>query len=195
MRSKIISTLCLFLGTLFVCGTALAHPGHGADNSGFMDGISHPLFGMDHMLAMIAVGVWAYQLGGRAAWLVPASFVSIMACAGFMGMAGWHLPMVEGGIALSLLVIGLLVAFSVTVTPAAGGIIVALFAVFHGYAHGTEMPAMTTPWIYAAGFVVATALLHGAGYVMARHVDKQGIISRIAGALVAATGVWMLAMN
>ncbi len=192
MRSKFISRLGVIVGSLLFCGVAFAHPGHGGHTGSFTDGIAHPLFGLDHLLAMIAVGVWAYQLGGRAKWLVPASFVSIMVVAGAMGMAGVALPMVEGGIALSLLVIGLLIAFSVSVSPVAGGVIVALFAVFHGYAHGAEMPAMASPWLYGAGFIIATAVLHAVGLLLAKCVDKKGLIVRLAGVAVAATGAWMM---
>jgi len=189
MRSKIISPL-IAIAALAFCGIAQAHPGHGG---GFAAGVEHPLSGADHLLAMIATGIWAYQLGGRAKWLVPACFVAIMAGAAGLGMAGVGLPMIEGGIAASLLVLGLLIAFAVSVRPAAAGVIVAVFAVFHGYAHGVEMPAMASPWLYGAGFVAATAALHGVGLLLGRSVAGKGLMLRAAGIAVATAGAWMMA--
>ena len=130
---------CIALMSVAFSSIAQAHPGHGG---GLLAGIAHPLFGLDHVLAMVAVGVWAFQLGGRARWLVPASFVALMAVACGAGIAGVALPLVEAGIATSVLVLGLLIAFAVRVTPAFGAGIVALFAIFHGHAHGAEMPLM-----------------------------------------------------
>ena len=181
----------LALMAMTACGVANAHPGHGG---GLLAGVSHPLFGLDHLLAMVAVGVWAYQLGGRARWLVPASFVALMAVAGGVGMTHIGLPMVEIGIATSVLVLGILIAFSVRVSPAIGAAIVALFALFHGYAHGVEMPLLGSAWQYAMGFVVATAALHGVGFVLGKGLDKQGWLMRAAGAVVAASGAWMMAV-
>ncbi|MEO6352311.1 MAG: HupE/UreJ family protein [Burkholderiaceae bacterium] len=191
MNSKSIRW-CIALMSVAFCGIANAHPGHGG---GLMAGITHPLFGLDHVLAMVAVGVWAFQLGGRAKWLVPASFVALMAVAGGVGMAGIGLPMVEIGIAASVLILGLLVAFSVRVTPAIGAGIVALFAIFHGHAHGAEMPllGMGSAWQYAIGFVAATAALHGLGRALGKGLNKQGLVLRASGAVVAASGVWMMA--
>lgn len=181
---------CIALSAITFCSIANAHSGH---TNGAMAGMVHPLLGLDHLLAMLAVGVWAAQLGGRAKWLVPASFVALMALAGSVGMAGIALPMVESGIATSVLLLGLLIAFSVKVTPALGASIVALFAVFHGYAHGVEMPLLGTPWQYGFGFVVSTALLHGLGLQFGRGLHKQALWLRAAGALVAASGAWMMA--
>lgn len=178
----------LALTALAFCGVAEAHPGHGAS---YMAGLAHPLFGLDHLLAMFAVGVWASQLGGRATWLVPVSFVTVMAvAAGFA--AGIALPMVESGIAASVLVLGLLVAFAVRLPFVLGCGMVGLFAVFHGYAHGAEMPQSAT-WQYGLGFVMATAALHGAGLLAGRNLNKQAVWIRAVGAVVAASGAWMLA--
>lgn len=180
---------CIALMSVAFCGIANAHPGHGG---GLMAGIAHPLFGLDHVLAMVAVGVWAFQLGGRAKWLVPASFVALMAVAGGVGMAGIGLPMVEIGIAASVLILGLLIAFSVRVTPAIGAGIVALFAIFHGHAHGAEMPLLGSAWQYGIGFVLATAALHGLGLALGKGLDKQSLVLRATGAMVAASGAWMM---
>lgn len=180
---------CIALMSVAFCGIANAHPGHGG---GLMAGIAHPLFGLDHVLAMVAVGVWAFQLGGRAKWLVPASFVALMAVAGGVGMAGIGLPMVEIGIAASVLILGLLIAFSVRVTPAIGAGIVALSAIFHGHAHGAEMPLLGSAWQYGIGFVLATAALHGLGLALGKGLDKQSLVLRATGAMVAASGAWMM---
>ena len=128
----------LALATIAVPTVASAHPGH--EGAGFVHGLLHPLGGLDHILAMVAVGLFAARLGGRALWLVPASFVTAMALAGAAGMAGFALPYVEAGIALSILVLGAAIAFETTMPVAAAMALVAFFAVFHGYAHGAEMP-------------------------------------------------------
>jgi urease accessory protein len=179
----------LALATLAFCGVAEAHPGHGI---GYMAGLAHPFLGLDHLLAMFAIGVWASQLGGRATWLVPASFVTVMAVAAGFGAAGIALPMVESGIAASVLVLGLLVAFAVRLPFVLGCAMVGLFAVFHGYAHGAEMPQSAT-WQYSLGFVMATAALHGAGLLAGRSLNKQAVWIRAVGTVVAASGAWMLA--
>ena len=136
---------------------ALAHTGVG-DTSGFMHGFTHPLGGLDHQLAMILVGIFAYQLGGRALWLVPLTFVGIMALGGFLGIAGIPVPFIEIGIALSVIVLGAIVAFGVKVPVAAAMGIVGLFAIFHGHAHGSEMPMDASGLEYGLGFMLATAL-------------------------------------
>ena len=141
---------------------ALAHTGHG-DTSGLMHGLTHPITGIDHVLAMVAVGLLSVHLGGRALWLVPLSFVGVMAVAGTLGMAGMQLPFAEVGIALSVVVLGLAVAVRLNVPTLTAIALVGFFAVFHGYVHGAEMPAAASGFPYAAGFVAATAMLHGAG--------------------------------
>ena len=141
---------------------AFAHTGH-ADANGLVHGFIHPATGIDHVLAMIAVGVLAAQLGGRALWLVPLSFVAVMAFAGALGMAGIPLPITEVGIALSVIVLGLAIAFSLKPSTVAAMALVGFFALFHGYVHGAEMPGGMSAFSYAAGFIVATALLHAIG--------------------------------
>lgn len=169
---------------------AYAHPGH-AD--GALAGFAHPLLGWDHLLAMLAVGVWASRQDGRAKWTIPASFMLIMLLAASAGMAGMALPAVESGIATSLLLLGLLLAFSVKLEPAAGTLLVALFAVFHGHAHGMEIPASATPWLHAGGFTLATGLLHGLGMWLGKSLRPDGWLLRAVGTGVAATGCWLLA--
>jgi urease accessory protein len=140
---------------------AFAHPGH--EGPGLIAGFLHPLGGIDHIIAMVAVGLLAARLGGRALWLVPASFVGTMAVAGLAGMAGFGLPYVETGIALSVVVLAAVAILGVAMPVAAAMGLVAFFAVFHGYAHGAEMPETVSGLAYGAGFIAATALLHGIG--------------------------------
>jgi urease accessory protein len=141
---------------------SLAHTGHG-DTNGLAHGLIHPITGIDHVLAMVAVGVLSAQLGGRALLLVPLSFVGVMAVAGALGAAGIQLPFAEVGIALSVIVLGLAVGFRLKLPVLAAMALVSFFAVFHGYVHGAEMPAATSGLPYAAGFIGATALLLGVG--------------------------------
>jgi urease accessory protein len=141
---------------------ALAHTEHD-DANGLMHGLTHPITGIDHVLVMIAVGVLAAHIGGRAMWLVPLSFVSVMAVAGTLGMAGVRVPLAEVGIALSVIVLGLAVAARLELPRLAAIGLVGFFAVFHGYVHGAEMPAVASGLLYGLGFVAATVLLHTVG--------------------------------
>ncbi|MFM9437044.1 urease accessory protein [Janthinobacterium sp. CG_23.3] len=188
MQSKHIRLLAL--APLAFCGAAAAHPGH---THGAMAGLMHPFLGLDHLLAMLAVGVWATQLGGRAKWLLPLSFVALLAAGGGLAMAGVGLPMVEGGIATSVLLLGLLIALAVKMPTALGAAMVGVFALFHGFAHGSEMPALSTPWQYAFGFMAASAVLHGAGVLFGNGLQRQSLWLRASGGLIALSGVWMSA--
>ncbi len=154
------------LATLTAVSVALAHTGS-QHPGGFGYGFGHPLGGLDHLLAMLAVGLWAAQVGGRATWAVPLCFVTLMAVGGGLGMAGATIPMVEAGILASVLVLGLLIAFSAKLPLWFSTVLVGVFAVFHGLAHGAEMPVSVSGLEYALGFILATALLHLAGIVMA----------------------------
>ena len=148
---------------LLVPGAALAHTGTGAHEHGFAYGFLHPLGGLDHLLAMIAVGLLAAHLGGRALWLVPLSFVVLMAAGGAIGFAEIRIPYVELLIAASVVVLGAFVAFRTNLPLVAAMLIAGFFAIFHGHAHGAELPDGSSPFPYAAGFLIATALLHIAG--------------------------------
>jgi urease accessory protein len=149
---------------LVLSGAALAHTGVGA-TSGFAHGFVHPIGGLDHVLAMVAVGLYAALLGGRALWLVPATFVGMMAVGGALGMAGLMLPYTEIGIALSVIALGLAIALRVGLPTLIAMVLTGLFAILHGHAHGAEMPA-ASGLTYAAGFLLATALLHGVGIAL-----------------------------
>ncbi|HCJ29971.1 MAG TPA: protein hupE [Pseudomonas sp.] len=183
----------LFASTLLLSpALAFAHPGH--DHAGLMSGIAHPIFGLDHLLAMVAVGLWAAQQTGKACWALPLTFVATMLIGGLLGFSGIELPLMETGIAGSVLALGLLVALAVRppLTVAAG--LTALFALSHGVAHGLELPALSSPWGYAAGFLIATATLHGVGYLLVRHLPVAAApLVRLAGAASAVTGAWLLA--
>jgi urease accessory protein len=175
---------------------AFAHTGAG-DADGFAHGFTHPLSGLDHILAMVMVGVFAWRLGGRALWLVPAAFVAVMAIGGALGAFGVPLPFVEVGIALSVVVLGGAVALDIRPPVAAALGVVALFAVFHGYAHGAEMPDNAAGIAYAGGFMFATAVLHAtgicAGFLIGKTAEWSGpFVVRSAGALATLAGVGLL---
>ncbi|TLX60714.1 protein hupE [Stutzerimonas nosocomialis] len=171
---------------------AFAHPGH--DHSGVMSGLAHPVFGLDHLLAMVAVGLWAAQQTGKARWALPLTFVATMLAGGLLGFAGFEMPLMETGIAGSVLALGLLVALAVRPPLAVAAGLTALFALSHGVAHGLELPDLSSPWGYAAGFVIATAALHGLGYAVARNLPQAAApLVRIAGAASAIAGAWLLA--
>lgn len=177
-------------------GVAQAHTGVG-DTSGFAHGFMHPIGGLDHILAMVMVGVFAAQLGGRAVWLVPASFVAVMALGGALGLAGVPVPFVELGIGLSVVVLGAVVAFKLPAAVPLAMALVGFFAIFHGYAHGAEMPEDAGGLAYGAGFMLATALLHAAGVglglaVGSRRDVSSEVIVRSAGAVVAVAGVGLV---
>jgi urease accessory protein len=171
---------------------AMAHTVMGS-TSGFIHGLSHPFTGLDHMLAMIAVGLWAAQMGGRKLWLVPAAFVSAMVLGGAIGFAGVSLPYVEVGIVASVIVLGVFISGAFKLTMAISTVVVGAFAVFHGYAHGAEMSHGLGPVAYSIGFVLATAALHMIGMlagmgIQHRNVDKA---VRLAGAAIALSGVYL----
>lgn len=177
---------------VLVSPAAFAHTGH--ETAGLLQGLAHPLSGLDHLLAMLAVGLWAAQAGGRATWLVPLSFLLAMAVGGALGMAGAPLPVVELGIAGSVLVFGLLVMSGARLPLAAGALLTGLLAVFHGHAHGTEMAAGGSALLYGLGFLAATAGLHGLGLaagLLARR-EWSARLLRAGGAAISAAGLVLL---
>ena len=188
--SHALFALCAYAALLPV---AEAHT-LGAHGAGLAAGLAHPFIGLDHLLAIIAVGIWAGQLGGRAVWLIPLTFVSVMAAAASLASFGLLLPLIEPAIACSVLVLGLLIAGSVRLPTSVCALLVSLFAVFHGYAHGLELPQAASPILYGAGFVLATALLHGLGIGFARKSLQHKMLQRIAGySLIAASGLLLAA--
>ena len=190
---------CLWLTLFALClapTAAFAHVGVGS-TSGFVHGFMHPLSGLDHQLAMILVGVFAYQLGGRALWLVPLTFVSVMALGGFLGVMGIPVPFVEVGIALSVIVLGAIVAFGVKAPLAVAMAAVGFFAIFHGHAHGSEMPLDASGFEYGLGFMLATAALHtvgiGLGFLIGMSSKTFGnSVYRLAGGVASVAGIGLL---
>lgn len=141
---------------------ASAHSGEGI-TGGFVSGLAHPVFGWDHVVAMVAVGLWGAVLGKPAIWILPIVFPLVMAVGAAMGVAGIPVPFIEAGIALSGVVLGLMIVFMIKTPLAVAAVLVGLFAIFHGHAHGTELPDAANPIAYAIGFVIATGLLHLVG--------------------------------
>ena len=162
--------------------------------TGFASGLSHPVSGLDHVLAMIAVGLWGAQLGTPAVWVLPVAFPMVMALGGTLGLMGLPLPGVELGIALSALVLGVMVGWEQRPPLAVAAIIVGFFAVFHGHAHGTELPEGASGIWYSVGFVMATGMLHATGIAIGVvHRWPAGKLAlRFAGVAVAVGGVFFL---
>jgi urease accessory protein len=174
-------------------GLAMAHPG-GHDLPGLLGGLSHPLTGPDHLVAMLAVGLWA-GTGDRArAWLPVTTFLVFMTCGGALSMSGIALPGVEAGIAASVLVMGLLVATLARLPATASIALVGVFALFHGSAHGAEMPFAAAPVLYGLGFLVSTAALHLSGIGLGRLAQRTRTewLLRGAGMITGGFGAWLL---
>ncbi|HYB44016.1 MAG TPA: HupE/UreJ family protein [Candidatus Methylomirabilis sp.] len=173
--------------------TALAHPQQG-QAAGFLTGFQHPIAGLDHVLAMVAVGLWGAQLGAPAVWLLPVAFPMVMALGGMLGLMGVPLPGIEYGIAASAILLGAAVMLEVRPPLAVAALGVGIFAIFHGHAHGTELPAGESALLYSMGFVAATGCLHAAGIgigTMHRWSWGQAVL-RAAGAAVAVGGVFFV---
>lgn len=176
----------LALALVAVSGTAaFAHPGHGA---GFAGGFTHPFTGLDHMLAMIAVGLWASQLERPAMWTLPVVFPAMMALGAALGMGGVMMPWVETGILISVVVLGAAVALRLQVPLTFGAVLVAAFAVLHGYAHGAELASGGSAWLYGIGFVLATLILHAVGIAIGV-LSQRPLMLRTAGGAIAAAGL------
>ena len=170
---------------------ALAHDGAALPYGSFVSGLSHPVLGMDHFLAMVSVGILSAQIGGRAIWTVPATFVVIMAVGGLLGWIDIGLSAIEVGIAFSVLALGTAIAADKTVPLVIAMSAVGVFAIFHGYAHGAEMPVIANPVKYALGFMTGTTFLHLAGVLIgdiSQHYMRGKVLLRVAGAAIAALG-------
>jgi urease accessory protein len=171
---------------------ALAHTT--GSSGGFTSGLAHPVSGIDHIAAMIAVGIWGAQLGRPALWVLPVTFPVIMAVGAFLGLVGLPLPGVEIGIAVSGIVLGALVAAEATPRLWVSMALVAAFAVFHGHVHGTELPENQDGVLYSMGFVCSTGLLHATGILIGYvHRWRAGaFVLRALGAMICAVGVYFL---
>lgn len=185
--------LGLALLVLALPGTANAHVLAG-EGGGFLHGFEHPLSGLDHILAMFCVGLWGAQMGGRSVWSLPIAFPLIMVIGGMMGIAGVPLPAVESGIALSIIVLGAAIAFLWRPPEWLAVLVIGAFAIFHGYAHGAELPTAADPADYALGFVVATGLIHLAGIAVGLGFQRfhGGQLARALGGLIGLGGVYFL---
>ena len=190
MKSKYWSAVTLAVTASLFVPIAAAH-NVGAHGAGFAAGVAHPLAGLDHILAMIAVGLWAAQLGGHAYWKVPLAFVSMMALGAIVATAGLPLPAVESGIATSVLILGLVIAFSVRMSIPLGMVLVGVFALFHGHAHGTELPQAASAASYGLGMLLATIGLHATGLGAGILFRRAAVLLRIGGVMIAAAGAMM----
>jgi len=192
MDKKVFRSVILTMFLSMIPSVVYAHDGSNVPFGGFLSGLVHPVLGYDHLLAMLSVGILSAQIGGRAIWTVPATFVSVMALGGALGLIDIGLTSTELGIAASLVLLGLIIAAErrLPILLAMAG--VGFFAVFHGYAHGTEMPTTAEPALYAAGFLTGTALIHIAGLVIgdiAKHYEQGKVALRVGGGLIAMVGV------
>lgn len=188
-----LKQLVMALFILPVSGAVMAHTGH-SDVAGLASGFVHPFGGLDHLVAMLAVGLWAGLTTGRHAWIPVAAFMGFMSLGAVFGMTGIPLPGIEAGIAASLLAMGLLLVSSIRLPIAASAALVGAFAVFHGHAHGAGMPSAATPLLYGLGFILATGTLHLAGIGFSRWVQrfKAEWVLRGAGVLTGGLGAWLL---
>jgi len=180
--------------TLIISLQALAHD-EGEGSAGFLVGLLHPAMGFDHLLAMLSVGILSAQIGGRALWGVPATFVGVMIVGGLIGGYGIELPLVESGIALSVTVLGVALAAEKSMAVVWAMLFVGFFAIFHGHAHGTEMPDIAEPLLYGLGFVLGTAIIHLSGVFIGLTANKflrSPPLLRFCGAGIAVVGFVML---
>lgn len=176
--------------------TGLAHEGSSLPYGSFLAGLTHPVLGVDHFLAMVSVGILSAQIGGRALWTVPTTFVTVMAAGGALGWLNVELGSIEMGIALSVLLLGMAIAADrkMPVLLVMGA--VAVFGVFHGYAHGAEMPKVANALRYAVGFLLGTALLHIAGLLLgdiSQYYKRGKMLLRVTGAVIAGAGTYYIA--
>lgn len=193
-RRLAVTVLVATLGFMALLGgQADAHSGTGLPG-GFASGFKHPFSGLDHLLAMVSVGLWGAFLGRPLIYLLPVIFPAVMAGGAVLAMIGLRLPSVEIGIALSVLVLGGCIAFALKAPVWMASLIVAAFALFHGYAHGLELPSAADPVGYSVGFVLATGLLHVLGIGIGTLKDRRGglVATRSAGGIIALTGGWFL---
>jgi urease accessory protein len=180
---------------LLLCGAASADAHiDGIATGGFMAGFSHPFGGLDHLLAMVAVGIWGAWLGRPLVWALPLTFPLLMVAGGVLGIAGVSVPYVEPGIAASVVILGLAILAAWRAPLAVALVVVGVFGVLHGYAHGLELPKAAAPQAYTAGFVLATGLLHLFGIALGtlKVLPRGPDILRATGAAIAAAGVWIL---
>ena len=191
---RLLLSISTFILAISIPAIAQAHHVGAGETVGFWHGLQHPIGGLDHILAMVAVGIWAVQLGGHAVWSLPLAFVSVMSLGGVLGFSNMQLPFVEQGIVASDLILGGFVLMATRLPLAASISIVGLLAIFHGYAHGVEMPKQASALEYATGFMVATTALHLSGISIAllmKRLLKDQLV-RFAGGGILLGGVYVL---
>lgn len=189
----IMRFITLFFLTLFFALPAQAHEVHAG--GGFISGFNHPVLGFDHMLAMICVGILSTKLGGKAIWTVPAVFVLFMLCGGIIGLLSLPIPLVEFGIAVSVLLLGLALAIDKRLPQWLVMAFVATFAIFHGHAHGVEMPQLAEPALYVLGFICGTSAIHVVGVLLGiamQNKDPRNRFVRSSGGVIAIVGGYLL---
>lgn len=190
--TKVITSSILLL--LIFAAPAFAHTDATSLQGGFMSGFMHPISGLDHVVAMVAVGLWGAFLGRPAIWILPVIFPLVMAFGGALGVAGVPIPYVETGVALSGVVLGLAVLLAVRPPMWVAAVVVGIFAIFHGYAHGVELPNAVNPLIYSIGFVIATGLLHLTGIAIGelKRLPLGELVVRTGGAIISLIGLGFL---
>lgn len=184
--------LLLSIISIFIPSLTYAHQ---LDGGGLIAGLTHPILGFDHLVAMLSVGILSAQMGGRSLWLVPVTFVSVMFVGGILGITGIPLLSVETGISISVLALGIALTIERKLAPVLAMIFVSFFAVFHGYAHGIEMPYLANPSYYALGFIIGSASIHIVGVILGVIVNKipqGGQLLRYLGASIAGIGFHLL---
>ena len=195
MRNQLIKPLTGVLLAMAGTGAALAHDGASLPYGSFMGGLTHPVLGLDHFLAMVCVGILSAQIGGRAIWTVPVTFVSVMAFGGVLGLLDFGVSAIEVGIACSVLALGIAIALDRQIPISLAMSVVGFFAIFHGYAHGAEMPAVANPVTYAMGFMTGTAALHIGGLIIgdiSQHYARGKQLLRVSGVAIAGIGAFFL---
>ena len=190
--SRLFTALAIVCAISIIPTTVYAHEGGNMPLGGFLSGLVHPVLGYDHLLAMLSVGILSAQIGGRAIWTVPATFVGVMAIGGTLGLIDIGITVTELGIALSLVILGSVIASERNLPVVLAMVGVGFFAIFHGYAHGTEMPQTAEPVAYAFGFLTGTALIHIAGVLIgdiSKRYQRGPLVLRVGGGLIAVVGL------
>ncbi len=190
MKNRLATLLTMLIILLAYIPNASAHS-MSVEGAGFIVGLTHPFMGLDHLLAMIAVGIWAAQTGGSAIWRLPLSFIVMMAVAALIGANGYGLPTLEPLITGSVVLLGLMVVFAIRLPVNLSMLLVGLFAVFHGYAHGLEMPQASSAIQYGGGFILATILLHLIGIGLGKITYRKQLLSRLSGSIITLAGLYL----
>ncbi len=188
-------TIALFslLGFIILPSIAAAHPISDITDGGYLAGMLHPFAGIDHLLAMVAIGLWAATLGGSAVWRVPGAFVTMLIAGAVIGMSGVHLVEVEPVIALSVLLLGLAITFTLRVSTSVGVFVAGMFSFFHGYSHGLELSEMTSGYMYLVGIGLSSIALHIIGIGLGITLKRSIWLLRSSGVVIAGAGMWLVA--